>query len=110
MRNQWRRYDKTPIIKDEASYAMLWWLWWGGLQPEWREMNERGRPIIGGRGSWERLERPGQNGLLLVLLALAWWGEVASPTTKEDWLAAAKDVAWVVSQMAANAAREKPTK
>ncbi len=110
MRNQRRRYDKTPPIKDEPSYAELWWLWWSGLQPEWREKDEHDRPIIGGEGSWDCLERPGQNGLLLVLMSLAWWGEVASPTTKTDWIAAVKDVAWVVSQMAANAVGDKPTK
>ncbi|TFK80672.1 hypothetical protein K466DRAFT_605143 [Polyporus arcularius HHB13444] len=49
---------------------------------------------------WDKLSRPGQNGLLMVLLALLWWREAATPATEADWAEAAQDVAWVISHMA----------
>lgn len=96
-----REYTKVPDIEDEATYASNWWKWWGGLQPEWREHDTEGRPIAGGEGDWDALEKPGKNGFLIVLISLWWWKGVASSATMGDWSAAMEDVAWVVSSMAA---------
>ncbi len=72
------------------------------MQPDWRELDARGRPsqAMDAQDNWDKLSRPGQNGLLMVLLALLWWREAATPATEADWAEAAQDVAWVISHMA----------
>ncbi|EIW53636.1 uncharacterized protein TRAVEDRAFT_94269, partial [Trametes versicolor FP-101664 SS1] len=90
-----RNLAKPPQIKKESQYAMLWWEWWAGLQPAWRECDDRGIPVIGGSGDWNALRAPGKNGLLIVLLSLAWWREAATNATMQRWTAALADVAWV---------------
>ena len=100
---------KEPLIVDLEQYGQQWWSWWGSLQPEWRMRDHTGRPVIGGRGEWEALKKPGKYGLRVVLLSLAWWGLQAKDRKPEDssnaaikeWVSAAKDVAWVISKMAA---------
>lgn len=86
---------------------MLWWEWWAGLQPAWRECDDRGIPVIGGSGDWNALRAPGKNGLLIVLLSLAWWREAATNATMQRWTAALADVAWVIQSMAAQALQDK---
>ncbi|TFK79716.1 hypothetical protein K466DRAFT_605927 [Polyporus arcularius HHB13444] len=62
------------------------------------------RPPTGGEGDWQNLMVPGQNGLMMVILSLVWWKEVAE-TTQAAWEAAVKDVSWVVNSMVKAAAR-----
>ncbi|KAI0735943.1 hypothetical protein C8Q76DRAFT_573844, partial [Earliella scabrosa] len=94
-----RDLDKSPVIKDEVEYANQWWAWWGGLQPNWRSRDDRGRPIIDdsaacGENTWEGLRKPGANGVLMVLLSLCWWREIATPATLDAWQDAVMDVTW----------------
>ncbi|KAI0683219.1 hypothetical protein C8T65DRAFT_560714, partial [Cerioporus squamosus] len=96
-----RKYHERPPIDDEEAYVSSWWTWWMALQPEWRERNVHGRPVqtAVAKEDWDKLSCPGQNGLLMVLLTLLWWREVASSATESDWTNGARDVAWVLSHM-----------
>ncbi|KAI1782807.1 hypothetical protein LXA43DRAFT_846143, partial [Ganoderma leucocontextum] len=94
-----RNLMKSPAIKNEEKYVQAWWGWWGRLQPEWRQRNEGGRPCPGGEGPWDALKKPGQNGMLMVLLSLVWWKEIATDATASEWLAAVRDVGWVLAKM-----------
>ncbi|OSC99713.1 hypothetical protein PYCCODRAFT_1372698 [Trametes coccinea BRFM310] len=94
-----RKLSRTPAINDEAAYAKQWQCWWRKLQPDWREYDDLGHPVFGGEGSWGSLHQPGKNGILMVLLSLMWWKEIASPLTADEWQNAASDVLWVVWQM-----------
>ncbi|KAM5534235.1 hypothetical protein V8D89_012142 [Ganoderma adspersum] len=70
---------------------------------------------MGGEGNWDTVKKPGKNGIRIVLISLAWWGLMVadtrhdsySPAAHEDWCAAAKDVVWVVYELAALAAKLK---
>ncbi|KAL7279945.1 hypothetical protein ACG7TL_006356 [Trametes sanguinea] len=84
-----RVIEKPPTIIDENAYCRAWWLWWAKLQPGWRGLDDRGRPVIGGEGDWSALTQPGKN------------------ETLEDWHAAVKDVAYVVVAMAKVALEEQ---
>ncbi|KAH9845987.1 hypothetical protein C2E23DRAFT_745137 [Lenzites betulinus] len=97
-----RRFDRSPAIKDDVAYATQWWKWWTQLQPEWRQVDADGRAVIGGEGDWDVLKSPGKNGVLIVLLSLVWWREVATEHTVHLWTSAVADVGWVVSSMAAH--------
>ncbi|KAJ7429151.1 hypothetical protein B0H11DRAFT_1614496, partial [Mycena galericulata] len=89
-----RRPNKPPVF-DLKTFITDWWAWWGALAPAWRARDALGHPKPGNDGPWGILVHPGANGLLMVLLALAWWRneeELAS----EGWLAAVQDVGWVL--------------
>ncbi len=49
------------------------------MQPEWRGVEGICGPLKAchwtGTGDWSVLDKPGQNGLLSVLMGLTWWGE-----------------------------------
>ncbi|KAJ7086811.1 hypothetical protein B0H15DRAFT_755779, partial [Mycena belliarum] len=88
-----RRVDKAPVFKLE-EFQSAWWVWWSAMSPEWRVKDGQGRPVAGKQGPWGALVHPGANGLLMVLLALAWWrGKEGAPSP--GWLAAVKDMGWV---------------
>ena len=63
---------------------------------------------MAGSRDWSKLECPGKNGLLIVLLSLVWWREIATATTLEDWHAAAADVGWVAEAMAQYLLKQAP--
>ena len=94
-----RDLAKSPSIQDEVGYAKQWWTWWSGLQPEWRGRDNHGRPMMSGDGAWDCLNKPGVNGMLIVLLSLSWWREIATTLTLDSWNAAAADVAWVIDKL-----------
>ncbi|KAI9061266.1 hypothetical protein FKP32DRAFT_1576315 [Trametes sanguinea] len=95
-----RVLDKPPHIEDEAGYSVSWWKWWTGMQPDWRRRDAEGHLVRDGSGSWEALSQPGKNGILIVLLSLAWWRNNATEVTLKDWDAAVQDVGWVIKSMA----------
>ncbi|KAI0739829.1 hypothetical protein C8Q80DRAFT_1222092 [Daedaleopsis nitida] len=92
----WRNLNKFPKIADEATFAERWWKWWGGLQPAWRSWDSQGRPTIGGEGDWECLKKPGQNGMLIALLAPTWWRGITTDATRGSWEEAVNNVGWVI--------------
>lgn len=85
----------------EQEYAASWWMWWTGIQPDWRIPGEDGaRPSTDVEpGPWDDLERPGTNGMLVILLSLMWWREIATEATIHDWTEAVRDVVWVLALM-----------
>jgi hypothetical protein len=94
-----------PEIKDSKEYGDRWNAWWWSMQPSWRDpespfemLSERSA------GSWSHLLCGGPNGLLLVILALAWWIKYSagtnSSTIEEAAIEeAAIDVTWVLAQL-----------
>ncbi|KAJ7437719.1 hypothetical protein FB451DRAFT_977320, partial [Mycena latifolia] len=88
-----RRVNKPPSF-ELSEFIDSWWTWWGMLAPAWCEKDAEGCPVAGKQGPWGVLVHPWANGMLIVLLALAWWrGKLE--TASEGWLAAVKDVGWV---------------
>ncbi|KAF7798118.1 hypothetical protein EIP86_009333 [Pleurotus ostreatoroseus] len=102
-----RDLKKTPEIQDVESYALAWWAWWRGMQPEWRvDVPLGGTMRRDGTGGWEKLRRPGKNGVLLVLLSLWWWK--AHPSADENaWAVAVEDVKWVLEALLSRATQKR---
>ncbi|KAJ7178543.1 hypothetical protein C8R43DRAFT_871984, partial [Mycena crocata] len=106
---KWIQYarDRKPDINNVMKYEREWWVWWGKLQPSWREKGEDGRPVemsISACGNWSTLIAPGMNGMLSVVASLSWWGEAeekAGTGVSEGWRAAVKDVIWVFNALMA---------
>ncbi|KAJ6480693.1 hypothetical protein C8R47DRAFT_982738 [Mycena vitilis] len=89
---------ETVVAKHEVLVGK-WWDWYSSLSPSWRKKDEAGRPVIdegAAAGDWGVLVHPGANGMLTVLLPLAWWRQGEEGAPSEDWLAAVRDVAWVL--------------
>ncbi|KAJ7019261.1 hypothetical protein C8F04DRAFT_1276504 [Mycena alexandri] len=66
----------TPQVIPE-SFGEGWWVWWRGINPEWRVSNE-----------W-LFECGG---------VLRWW-RLAAGTEPRDWIRAVEDVKWVLQKM-----------
>ncbi|KAJ3821487.1 hypothetical protein F5880DRAFT_1467130, partial [Lentinula raphanica] len=84
-----------------ADFSAEWWVWWSLINPTWRERdNSTGRLVINPSddGDWSPLIRPGQCGILSILLCLFWWHE-RLPAPSQDWISALKDVSWVVDEL-----------
>ncbi|KAJ3711801.1 hypothetical protein C8R42DRAFT_728485 [Lentinula raphanica] len=49
--------------------------WWSVINPEWRERDNQGRIVTGGdgEGTWDGIHKPGQCGMVTVLLCVRWW-------------------------------------
>lgn len=73
------------------------------MQPEWREVGPGGELMRRGEGDWpDELQRPGQNGMVIVLLTLWWWHEaLGGDADTAGWDAAVRDVVWVLSKLVA---------
>ncbi|KAJ7687207.1 hypothetical protein B0H14DRAFT_899964 [Mycena olivaceomarginata] len=87
----------------EELWVGLFWAWWRTLQPDERaELGNRelSRPE---KADWSRMaQMHGNNGLLQVMAALLWWGDVAQKRgeeEREEWLVAVRDVTWVLEQL-----------
>lgn len=77
-------------LKDVARFATQYRMWWKALQPRERsESNNITLPAPTPTMDWTCLRKPGMNGLLLVAVALRWWGKASH--TDADWCAAAQD-------------------
>jgi hypothetical protein len=80
-------------------------MWWGSLQPEWREKDADGswsvaRGYGGGGREWGPLYQWGVNGVLSVVASLYFWGCSVPETGRAEWEAAVNDVAWMFEGMA----------
>ncbi|KAJ6528204.1 hypothetical protein B0H19DRAFT_1274998 [Mycena capillaripes] len=94
--------------QQEDGWVAEWWGWWKSMQPEQRvlDSNELSRPEEADWGKVASLH--GNNGLLLVMATLCWWGErvhgrrtggkIDEPSRME-WAAAVRDVSWVLEQI-----------
>ncbi|KAJ7058603.1 hypothetical protein C8F01DRAFT_1304260 [Mycena amicta] len=87
-------------------WVSVWWGWWRSLQPAEREVLENGELSRPETADWSATaEMYGNNGLMLVMASLAWWGELVH-TSQEDaieaideWAAAVRDVTWVFEKL-----------
>jgi hypothetical protein len=81
----------------------VWWGWWCGLQPVEREVLQNGELSRPGTADWSTMAKMyGNNGLMQVMVALVWWGEVAQKRGEEDieeWRVAVRDVTWVLDEL-----------
>ncbi|KAJ3725418.1 hypothetical protein C8R42DRAFT_576411 [Lentinula raphanica] len=49
--------------------------WWSVINPEWRERDRENRIVPGGEGegTWNSVHKPGQCGMITVLVCIRWW-------------------------------------
>jgi hypothetical protein len=81
-------------IGDRVEFSEKWWAWWSTLQLDTRMRNTDGVMVALTAGmDWEKLWKPGRNGMLLVMLALTWWG---SASNDESWEQAVVEVCAVL--------------
>lgn len=77
-------------ISDVPAYAIAWWAWWNVLQPSERLAPDRVTNLPPTYDmDWACLRKAGNNGLLLVVMALRWWGKASDASV--DWREAASD-------------------
>jgi hypothetical protein len=84
-------------------FGNTWWSWWIICQPKWRVKAPNGKGFVplSGKGDWSKLWIGGNNGMLLHIMALAWWGNAGlnDPNEMEKWTSGVKDVSWVLEHM-----------
>jgi hypothetical protein len=89
-----------PEVNDPKEYGDRWNAWWWSMQPSWRDPESPSHmPSEASAGSWSHLLCGGPNGLLLVILALAWWMKSSARTNSSPIEEAALDVTWVLDQL-----------
>jgi len=89
-----------PIVSNPKEYGDRWNAWWWGMQPSWRDPESPFEmPSEASAASWSHLLCGGPNGLLLVILALAWWMKSSTGTDSSPIEEAAADVTWVLAQL-----------
>ncbi|KAF9513216.1 hypothetical protein BS47DRAFT_1362561 [Hydnum rufescens UP504] len=69
-------------------------------QPAWRNRKPKnsGLLALNGEGDWTSLRISGNNGLLLHVMALAWWGNASldNAEEKKKWTSAVREVSWAL--------------
>ena len=60
---------KDMGIADKVGFGQGWWNWWSSLLPDSRAVNDA--PTVD--MDWGKMNKPGRNGFLLVMLSLVWW-------------------------------------
>lgn len=88
-----------PVVNDPKEYGDGWNAWWWSMQPSWRDPESPFNLPSEGSNSWSHLLCGGPNGLLLVILALAWWMKYSTRTNSSSIEEAALDVTWVLGQL-----------
>ncbi|OJT01848.1 hypothetical protein TRAPUB_7680 [Trametes pubescens] len=107
----WMKYHRPLIdveLDDSSAFAESWWMWWYNNQPADRPTGKGGwyTTARGSLASWSDLYVTGPNGLLLFLLAAAWWGasvQNADTEAQQDWLDAVEDMSYVLAEVLATA-------
>ena len=70
------------------------------MQPSWRDPETPfDLPSEATAASWSHLLCGGPNGVLLVILALAWWMKCSSDANPSPIEEAATDITWVLGQL-----------
>jgi hypothetical protein len=90
-RRPWRDVE----IADVEEFRRKWCTWWNSLQPSSRISETKGEtlpPTVD--MDWSRLQKPGKNGFLLIMLSLVWWGKASN--RDEAWSTAIADVSTVL--------------
>ncbi|KIM74212.1 hypothetical protein PILCRDRAFT_14653 [Piloderma croceum F 1598] len=81
-----RRPWKDVDIVDTELFGRQWWAWWLSLQPDSRKRHDEPTADM----DWAKVQKPGKNGFLLIMLALVWWG--AASNREGEWLKAVADI------------------
>ncbi|THU87795.1 hypothetical protein K435DRAFT_866935 [Dendrothele bispora CBS 962.96] len=91
------------------TFSAEWWVWWATINPDWRERDVRNGRLRAStdepkeKERWDVMRRPGQCGMLTVVLCLYHWfnklNEEGEDEETKDWAAALADVIWVVQSM-----------
>jgi hypothetical protein len=87
----------------EELWVGLFGAWWWTLQPD--EQAELGNRELSQpeKADWSMMaQMHGNNGLLQVMAALLWWGEVVQKhgeEEQEEWLVVVRDVTWVLERL-----------
>ena len=63
-----------PDISNVLSFKQEFHTWWISLQPTW--WVSEGTMVMSTEGNWDFLRKPGQNGLICVLVGLFYWGRL----------------------------------
>jgi hypothetical protein len=88
-RHPWKDVD----VVDTGLFRQQWWAWWLLLHPDsWKPNDEPTTDM-----DWVKVQKPGKNGFLLIMLALVWWG--AASSRDGEWLRAVADVKGVLCCM-----------
>ncbi|KAK7435293.1 hypothetical protein VKT23_019738 [Stygiomarasmius scandens] len=98
------RPEIPNVMPTAEEFANLFRCWWAAINPEWRERNiADGSLSLSARiepkekDRWDCMRKPGQCGILTLLVCLFHWFQVAGDTRqKEQWKEVLDDVQWVV--------------
>lgn len=86
---------------DGIEFGEVWRAWWLDIQPAGRGLDESGRLVQTGVFDWKRVDKPGTNGLFLILVGLVWWKmRLGINVDVSGWEGAVAEVAWVLDQLA----------
>ena len=89
-----------PVVNDPKEYGDRWTTWWWSMEPSWRDPELPSYlPSEIPDGSWSNMLCGGPNGLLLVVIALAWWMKYRTEADSSLIKEAALDVTWVLGQL-----------
>jgi hypothetical protein len=88
---------------EEKTWVNSWWKWWVSLQPPERVYAE-GRLEQPNTADWEDMAQlHGKNGLMQVMAALLWWGDLVGDgedaCQHAEWVKAVDDVAWTLNEL-----------
>ncbi|KAL0563017.1 hypothetical protein V5O48_019061 [Marasmius crinis-equi] len=82
----------TPATAQLQEFRDSWWIWFDKNMPEWM-LRIDGKVVPGGEGDWEDCEMPGKDGMVLFVVGLKWWYDLAGKEDEQgDWEQAAKAV------------------
>lgn len=94
-------------IDDLSAFANSFWEWWCGLQPRHTISDVSGTFVsrFDDTWTWAVLDMPGSAGLVLVMMALSWWGSALINDLNHDpglslmWDRAVRDVAYALEEL-----------
>lgn len=116
-----RKANVVPTIENPKEFAIAWQGWWEAMQPDWRRNDDkdltRTAPHDKTDSAWSdsKLLRSGPVGFRLIIMALAWWGQVVNLEVQDKgearkFFEAVEDVQWVLNQVLISFAPEPMTK
>ncbi|KAJ7152145.1 hypothetical protein C8R43DRAFT_1127226 [Mycena crocata] len=94
----------SPCLPDTNELWPRFWKWWRGLQPEERRTEDGVLTRTVGLDWGCIRDLSGKNGLLQVIMVLAWWGikaHAVDGTAEQvaEWVSATEDVCWALEEM-----------
>jgi hypothetical protein len=91
----------------DDKFGSSWWKWWKCLRPCEYMPADNAEEL-----DWEGVNKAGSNGVLLIVVVLAWWGSTGSEDLKspgpEGWKVVLGEVSWVLERLRDIQPVEKP--